>query len=471
MAADGVVHKFSPYTQWRNDASAFVALNNATKPGMYIEDALADMAIEFVQRQRAAGAAFFAVVSFFSVHGPFAAPAADVARNAEEIDSFPFDAAVPRLVVDASGIYRTQTRQDHPTYAGMVENLDYNVGRILRSLSEGAAPSAEDDTIVIFTSDNGGLASGSIMPGCGGQSGGPSTSNAPLRAGKGHLYEGGIRVPLFIRWPGALAPRADAGSAVLGMDLLPTALDLVGAPSATPRVDGGRSFAAVLRGTEDWSDRAIFWHSRKPRSFSTGDSAGSALRQGRYKLIHFLGPGLPADPLAPRNTCAPNFGHLELYDLHADPSEAVNLADVEPERARAMLLTLVEWKRARGASDAIPACTLPRNTSCKLMWKCVVCTPERPCHNTSAAACEWEKNRSRSQCRTACHGDGDGGGGALSSLWGLAQAGNGTGSERQAWSSRRRGNRVTWWRDPLVVSPRAKHTDAPWPSNGRPPLL
>ena len=324
------------------------------------------------------------------MHGPFAAPAADVARNLAELAKFPFDAATPQFADDSSGVYRTRMRQDHAIYAGMVENVDYNVGRVLQSLSEGAPPGIKADTIVIFTSDHGGLSTGSLMPGCTGKSG--VTSNAPLRAGKGHLYEGGIRVPLFVRWPRVLAPRADAGSAIMGMDVLPTALDLAGG-GAAPNIDG-RSFAQVLRGAEDWADRPVFWHNRQCRTFATGDSAASAVRRGRYKLLHFLGPGHPWLGQAELDTCAHNFGRLALYDLHADPSEAVNLADAEPELAHAMLVELTEWKRAKSALDQIPACTLPRgDRACADVTVCLVCTPERPCYNMSGAACTTSTTR------------------------------------------------------------------------------
>ena len=281
-----------------------------------------------------------------------------------------------------------------------MENVDYNVGRILRSLYEGPAPSIKKDTIVIFTSDHGGLSAGAntLSPTnlrgrrCWDRKVGV-TSNAPLRAGKGHVYEGGVRVPLFVRWPRVLAPRFDPGSAIMGMDVLPTALDLVGG-GAIPNIDG-RSFAGVLNGTEDWGDRAVFWHLRNSWPYQTGGSPASAIKQGRYKLIHFLGPELPWRGQPQLDTCAANFGHLALYDLRADPSEAVNLADAEPERAHAMLVALTAWKREHSASDTVFKCPdVPpdknqekkecdnRNRNCR------ICTRKWPCYDApGAAAC------------------------------------------------------------------------------------
>ena len=148
-------------------------------------------------------------------------------------------------------------RQDDAAYAGMVENVDENVGRILQTLKD---LEIDKNTIIVFSSDHGGLSND-------GNKGDRhlATTNLPLKAGKGHLYEGGIRVPLFIKWSDELKPKVDKKSIVLGMDVFPTLLDL----AIDKKVVGidGESYAKVLKGKDSWDDRTVFWISKivKPR--------------------------------------------------------------------------------------------------------------------------------------------------------------------------------------------------------------
>jgi arylsulfatase A len=183
-----------------------------------------------------------------------------------------------------------------------------------------------DRTVVIFTSDNGGLAT-EEGPNT------PATSNAPLRNGKGYLQEGGIRVPLLVRWPGHVRAGAVERTPVGSADLFPTILALANV-KAEHSIDGV-SLDGLLRGTSPLPDRALYWHyphysnqSRSPRA-PEGGGPGAAMREGRWKLIQHFETGLH-----------------ELYDLDADPGESRNLAETEPDRLLAMGRQLHGWQSA-----------------------------------------------------------------------------------------------------------------------------
>lgn len=208
----------------------------------------------------------------------------------------------------------------HPVYAAMVETLDDCVGRILAKIQScGLA----ERTIVIFTSDNGGL----HVPE-GGED--PPTHNTPFRAGKGFLYEGGLRVPLIIRWPGRIPAGLRIKSPLVNTDLLPTLLELVGVP--VPTGLDGSSFARAITAGEAPPPRRLFWHF--PHYTNQGSRSGGAVRDGNWKLIEHY-----------------EDGRVELYDLSKDPGEAEDLAAREPERAAGLRRALAEWRRAVEAQE------------------------------------------------------------------------------------------------------------------------
>ena len=177
------------------------------------------------------------------------------------------------------------------------------------------------NTIIIFSSDHGGLSNDGNK-----RERQLATTNIPLKAGKGHLYEGGIRVPLFVKWTNKFEPRVDNKSIVLGMDVFPTLLDIALNKKAT-NVDG-ESYADVLQGNDSWENRTVYWISRKARPHSTGDSKAAVVRQGDYKLIQFLGTD-----------------KVELYNLKKDISEENNLATTETVKTKEMLQLLKSWKK------------------------------------------------------------------------------------------------------------------------------
>jgi arylsulfatase A-like enzyme len=199
----------------------------------------------------------------------------------------------------------------------MVEAMDQAVGKVLAKLDE---LKLADNTLVLFTSDNGGLSTSEGSP----------TSNLPLRGGKGWLYEGGIREPLLIRWPAMVKAGKKIDTPVCSVDYFATFKDLASAPT-TARIDG-RSLRPLLEGTGDLpSDRPLFWH--YPHYGNQGGAPGAAIRKGDWKLIvWFEKPDSP-----------------ELYNLAQDLGESRNLAPQEPGRVQELRAELEAWQKDVGA--------------------------------------------------------------------------------------------------------------------------
>ncbi len=213
----------------------------------------------------------------------------------------------------------------------MVESLDENIGRLLAAL-EAARP---ENTLVIFTSDNGGLATTEGSPTC----------NAPLAEGKGWMYEGGTREPLMVRWPGVVesggaSVRRNAGDQP---GLLPHPAGCSRpAPCRSSTVDGV-SFDALADRDSVPAARPIFWH--YPHYGNQGGTPGSSVRDGDYKLIEFF-----------------EDGRLELYNLRDDISERVNLAEREPTKAAELHGLLCAWRASVEAKIPQPN---PHHRSCR----------------------------------------------------------------------------------------------------------
>ena len=214
--------------------------------------------------------------------------------------------------------------QNDPRYAAMIENADQAVGRILRKLDD---LKLSDRTVVVFTSDNGGLSAPEFENR-------PATSNAPLREGKGHVYEGGIRVPFVVRWPGVTKAGATCETPVSSVDFYPTMLEIAGAPDVAGHAPDGVSIVPLLRGGRLRRD-ALYWH--YPHYSNQGGTPAGAVRQDRFKLIEFY-----------------DDNHVELYDLAKDIGERNNLARKMPERASAMREMLDGWRRSVNADMPKP---------------------------------------------------------------------------------------------------------------------
>lgn len=317
--AGGVGQRFYPFNIKKNGKRHKEQVPDVEKDagdGDYISDFMTSKTLEMLKGAQEKGMPFFGVISYYAVHTPLEAKPEDRKRNAAEIAGMEFG-DTPEYIREGAG--RRKMRQDDPDYAGMVENLDENVGRLLDYLE---ANGLAENTIVVFTSDHGGLSNDGHK-----RERHLATSNLPLRAGKGWLYEGGIRVPLIVRWPAELKPRVDRESIVLGMDLYPTLLDLT-ADLEVPGVDG-QSAEEVLRGNTAWDDRTVFWTSRKARPHSTGDAKMSAVRSGKYKLVSY-----------------DETGQLELFDLSKDAGETNDLSGLLPEKVKELAKLMADWKAA-----------------------------------------------------------------------------------------------------------------------------
>ena len=285
--------------------------------GEYLTDRLTDEALTFLDESR--DRPFLLYLSHFAVHTPIQSKEELVDRYAARADSIPpLQGPAQESEHDRA---RTRLVQDHPAYAGMVQSVDESVGRVLARL--GALGLAEN-TVVIFMSDNGGLST------LGGDRIGP-TSNAPLRAGKGWLYEGGIRVPMIICWPGVVSGGGVSEVPVQSTDLFPTMLEMAGAevPLAPPL--DGTSLLPLLKASGDLDRERLFWHF--PHYHGSGNRPSGAVREGRWKLLEWFEDGA-----------------VELYDLEADPEESVDLSEVEPERTRELLSRLSSWRTDVGAN-------------------------------------------------------------------------------------------------------------------------
>jgi arylsulfatase A-like enzyme len=208
--------------------------------------------------------------------------------------------------------------QSDPGYAAMVENLDTNIGRVLAALEETGHA---ENTLVIFTSDNGGLATGGLW-----EWEYAATCNLPLQAGKGWMYDGGTREPHIVRWPGRVKPGTVCRCPITSPDVYPTLLEAAGLPSRPEQHVDGVSFLPALRGDAGFDRGPIFWH--YPHYGNPGGAPASAVRHGRWKLIEFF-----------------EDGRLELYDVVADLSEASDVAALHPDVVRDLHGRLIEWRR------------------------------------------------------------------------------------------------------------------------------
>jgi arylsulfatase A-like enzyme len=222
----------------------------------------------------------------------------------------------PDMIVEHTG--RTRPRQDNPAYAADLQGVDASVGRIVASIAEIGL---EDETIIVFFSDNGGLST-LRRPG--------PTCNLPLRAGKGWLYEGGIRVPLVVRVPGTTTAGRVCRVPVTSTDFYPTLLELAGLPKRPQQHVDGVSLVPLLKGATSLDRSTLYWH--YPHYHGSTWTPGAALRDGDFKLIEFYDP--PA---------------VELYDLASDLGEQSDLSQRQPDRTAALLDKLHTWQQAVGA--------------------------------------------------------------------------------------------------------------------------
>ncbi len=260
--------------------------------GEYLTDRLTRAAEDFIQSH--AEKPFFLYLAHYGVHIPFEAGADAVARYRRNI--------------------RQDEPQNNPVYAAMVESIDESVGRVVKKID---TLGLTENTVFIFTSDNGGLDAAEGK-------GEKATSNAPLKGGKGHLYEGGIREPLCIVWPGVTKPRSQSDFPVISTDFYPTITQMAGIGRPMGRPVDGVSLVPLLKGQAALKREALYWH--YPHYSNQGGRPGAAMRAGDWKIIRWY-----------------EDDSVSLYNLKTDPGEKTDLATTDPERAAAMKAKLNKW--------------------------------------------------------------------------------------------------------------------------------
>ena len=275
--------------------------------GDYITDRLGEEAVKFIERTQ--DKPFFLYLPHFAVHTPIQGRADLVEKYRRKLK--------PGL------------KHSNVQYAAMVESLDAAVGRVIDKLDE---LKLADRTIVIFTSDNGGR----ITQG--------TTTNAPLRFGKASAYEGGVRVPLIVHWPGVTKPGTVSDSPVITMDLFPTLLEMAGlsAPDSQSETGAagrdGVSLVPLLRQSGELRRTELFWHYPHHQHYQLGGAMPyGAIRSGDFKLIEFF-----------------NDMHVELYNIPVDISEQRDLAATMPKKVEELRARLHEWRQEVGAQMPTP---------------------------------------------------------------------------------------------------------------------
>ena len=280
-----------------------------SEKGTYLTDAITDRAVEFIENNKSQP--FFLYLTHYAVHTPI--------QSKESLTKK----------------YQAKTKTTHHTnakYAGMIESVDDSVGRVLQKLDD---LKLSDNTVVIFYSDNGGHSG--------------ATSNHPLRGAKGMLYEGGIREPLLIKWPGVTKEKSQCDEVVIGIDFYPTLLELTG----TNKPDGvaldGLSMVPLLKNPQAKLERdAVYWHfpaflqgKGDPHGGPFRTTPAGAIRSAEWKLIEWF-----------------ETGRLELYNLQDDISETKNCVDSHPEKLQELLAKMKAWRES--VSAPVPTRPNPR---------------------------------------------------------------------------------------------------------------
>ncbi len=287
---------FSPFKK-----GSMKSYNNQYPAGTHRVDIFADQAVKFLRKHR--DDPFFMSMSYYSVH-----------TGIEPVPEF---------------VEKYKGQGVDAAYASMIEKMDQGIGKILAELD---SLGLKENTLVVFSSDNGGV---QVI-----------SSQSPFRAGKGSYFEGGIRVPLVIRWPGKVEPGSTNETPVTGLDFFPTFLDVAGIESTGQRILDGQSLIPLLTGQGTFPERKLYWHfpiylqgygykqgrSDGPHDADFRTRPGSVVRNGKWKLHEYF-----------------EDGRLELYDLEADIGEQNNLAEAHPEIASRMHADLKQWRKSMNA--------------------------------------------------------------------------------------------------------------------------
>ena len=302
---------YYPYMRrdWRDTTQVYqlTDLLDGGEEGEYLTDRLGEEAARFISSHK--DKPFFLHFSQYAVHTPL--------QSREDLEQ-KYEALRVPLADSADFAYEgsrpVRIVQNHATYAGMVESMDNSVGNVLAALEENGL---EDNTIVIFFSDNGGLSTSEGWP----------TANVPLRTGKGWLYEGGIRVPMLIKWPGVTDVHRTCDVPASSVDFVPTILDMLGLADETPAATDGVSLVSTLHDPTNSTRDTLYWH--YPHYSNQGGTPGGAIRAGNLKLIEYY-----------------EDGSLELFDLENDLEEQHDLSDERPEKAQELQRRLAVWRES-----------------------------------------------------------------------------------------------------------------------------
>ena len=310
-------HRGSPpggyYAPWTNPAL------KSKKKGEYLTERLTEESVKFLEK-RDVNKPFLLYLSYYNIHTPIQ----------------PYKKRIDHYTAKGAKIFKgktptqkehegtTRMRQDNAALASMVAAVDDSVGTLLGKLKE---LKLDENTVVIFFSDNGGLSTR------GGKRFGPGC-NLPLRASKGWLYEGGVREPTIIRAPGVTKPGSVSHKPMVSMDFFPTMLELAGLPAQTKLHADGQSLVSQLKGNDSGS-RTLYWH--YPHYHGSSWKPGAAIRDGDWKLIEFY-----------------HHEKIELYNLAEDIGEQKNLAASHPQKAVELRAKLVAWQKQLKAKMPLP---------------------------------------------------------------------------------------------------------------------
>lgn len=286
--------------------------------GEYLTDRLTDEAIKLIAKS--GDTPFFMNLWHYTVHMPPQAKEEDIRYFEDKARRMHLDKVNPFVEGENYPIeikrhmkVRRRVIQSDAVYAAMIKNLDWNIGRLVQALKDMGKL---DDTIIVFTSDNGGLATAEGSPTC----------NFPAREGKGWMYEGGTRIPLSISYPAIVRKNTHTQVVTTSPDLYPTLLEMAGLQLQPQQHVDGISLLPALS-EKKMKDRPVFWH--YPHYGNQGGTPGSSVRYGKWKLIEFF-----------------EDMHTELYDLESDPSEARNLAEINPDKRDELRQMLHSWRES-----------------------------------------------------------------------------------------------------------------------------
>lgn len=310
------------------DGAYFTPYRNPYLPdgpkGEYLTDRLATEAIKLIENTDR-NQPFFMYFSFYAVHTPIEAKPEYVEYFREKAQRMGIDTIQPfttdldwyKKADHKAWHWKERVIQSDAEYAALIYSMDENLGRLLQALKDNGI---EENTIVCLLSDNGGLSTAEGSPTC----------NAPLRGGKGWLYEGGIREPYLIKYPKMNIAGKKCSIPVTSVDFYPTILDMAGLPLKPEQHIDGVSLLPILKGDKKFKRGPIYFH--YPHYGGKGDTPAGAVRDGDYKLIEFY-----------------EDGHVELYNLKNDISEKNDLSKKKPQLASRLLKELQDWRKACGA--------------------------------------------------------------------------------------------------------------------------